>query len=165
MKNTILIIALAFSFNLFAQPRGHERPKDFEKKREQIKAEKVAFLTEKLDLSSSEAEQFWPVYNKYEEKRGKLRKSQKALHKTMKDGLDNLSDQEIESKLMEGLSLKEKMVQLEKERYESLKEVLPIKKVATLYGSEKMFKKELIRKIKRPTEAPAPPAPPAPDDY
>jgi len=51
-------IALFLSTGLMAQERGKER----------IKAYKTAYITEQLDLSSAEAEVFWPVYNKYEKK-------------------------------------------------------------------------------------------------
>ena len=31
--------------------------------RERVRAEKVAFLTEQVDLTESEAQVFWPIYN------------------------------------------------------------------------------------------------------
>ncbi len=33
---------------------------------EKIEALKIAFITQKLELSSEEAQKFWPVYNQYE---------------------------------------------------------------------------------------------------
>jgi hypothetical protein len=64
MKLRNLVFALLFfsSFSTFAQG---EKMKE---KREQIKAMKVAFITTELDLNSSEAEKFWPIYNAFEEK-------------------------------------------------------------------------------------------------
>jgi len=55
MKKIILTTIIIMSFsNLFAQ------------KFEKVKALKTAFITDRLDLSSDEAEKFWPVYNQYE---------------------------------------------------------------------------------------------------
>ena len=51
-------IALMLSTGLIAQERGKER----------IKAYKTAYITQELDLSSKEAEKFWPVYNEYDKK-------------------------------------------------------------------------------------------------
>ena len=34
--------------------------------KEKIKAEKVAYLTDYMDLTSAEAQKFWPVYNQAE---------------------------------------------------------------------------------------------------
>ena len=36
--------------------------------REKIKAMKTAFITNALDLSSKEAEQFWPIYNEFDKR-------------------------------------------------------------------------------------------------
>ncbi len=41
--------------------------------REKIKALKVAFITERLDLSSKEAQLFWPIYNEQGSKMEDLR--------------------------------------------------------------------------------------------
>ena len=40
---------------------------------ERIKAFKTGYLTQELDLSSAEAEKFWPIYNEYEKKMFELR--------------------------------------------------------------------------------------------
>ena len=60
-------LLLFISFNFYAQG---EKMKE---KREQIKTMKIAFLTSELDLSVSEAEKFWPVYNAFEEKEFELK--------------------------------------------------------------------------------------------
>jgi len=56
MKKLILFLVVfaGFSYICAAQP-----PK------ERIKALKVAYITKELNLTSAEAEKFWPVYNEY----------------------------------------------------------------------------------------------------
>ncbi|MEP4946352.1 MAG: hypothetical protein ABJU26_02325, partial [Flavobacteriaceae bacterium] len=44
---------------------------------ERIKTLKVAYITEKISLTSEEAQSFWPVYNDYEEKKHALRKKER----------------------------------------------------------------------------------------
>ena len=62
-----LYIALAgFSSTSIAQTQ--------EDRKEKIEAMKVAFITQKLDLSSKEAQVFWPLYNDYQDKLQALRK-------------------------------------------------------------------------------------------
>ena len=39
------------------------------KRMERIHAIKVAYLTDKLQLTSEQSEKFWPIYNRYEEER------------------------------------------------------------------------------------------------
>ena len=43
------------------------------KSKEKIKAFKVSYLTQELNLTSENAEKFWPVYNKHQEKLDTLR--------------------------------------------------------------------------------------------
>ena len=66
MKKLFLISILSvFTFTvLIAQDKGGPTPEMFEK----IKAEKISFFTEKLSLTPSEAQAFWPVYNEFERK-------------------------------------------------------------------------------------------------
>ena len=45
---------------------GHAQ---YDKGKEKIRAYKVAFLTEKLNLSAKEAQKFWPLYNEFDQQR------------------------------------------------------------------------------------------------
>ena len=79
-KKLYPILFLFLSFNFYAQG---ER---FKEKREQIKAMKVAFLTTELNLTSSEAEKFWPIYNTFDDKQFELRhQKMKGYFKRMQD--------------------------------------------------------------------------------
>ncbi|MEP2238753.1 MAG: hypothetical protein ABJI22_10375, partial [Maribacter sp.] len=60
MNKLIIIICLCATSFSFAQKK-----QDWEK----INTLKVAFITEKLSLNTKEAQDFWPVYNEYQEKR------------------------------------------------------------------------------------------------
>lgn len=41
---------------------------------DRVQAQRVAFITEKIDLTSKEAQKFWPVFNEYEKEERKIRK-------------------------------------------------------------------------------------------
>ena len=43
-----------------------------------MQALKIAFITQRLDLTSAEAEKFWPIYNEYEVEINNLRISNKT---------------------------------------------------------------------------------------
>lgn len=116
------------------------------KHREQIKAQKIAFLTNKLDLSVQEAQAFWPLYNDFEKKKDELFEAQKKLYEQFEK--ETLSDKEM-------LELADKYIELEvaeakllAEYHNKFKKVLPIRKVVILYNSDRMFKKELLRQLK-----------------
>ena len=61
----LFLLATTFSF-----AQGHKE------KQEKIKALKVAFITEKLEFTSDEAQKFWPIHTEYD---NELRASSKDL--------------------------------------------------------------------------------------
>ena len=102
MKRILLILTVLISAlpGLGAQDKGKKDCHD------KWKAEKIAYLTAALDLTSAEAEKFWPVYNKCErEKRNSFKVSMdayKALDEAIKAGkgdkeINTLLDKYIES--------------------------------------------------------------------
>ena len=60
MKQFLLIISfLGLGLGVFAQEE------DAKKDGGRIEALKIAYITNKLNLSTDEAQKFWPIYNKY----------------------------------------------------------------------------------------------------
>lgn len=142
MKHLILVAALLGMTFSFAQDGGKKGGK-----REMIKQQKIAFITQEVGFTEKEAEKFWPKYNSMEETTKKHRQEKRELKKSMKD-LESKSDKEIKSAL-------EKMIELEKEEVEQkeafmkeLMEILPPKKVAKYMAAEHKFKRMLLEKLK-----------------
>jgi hypothetical protein len=138
MKYLLLTILLTCSFTNWAQ----------ESKSDKVEALKIAFLTNKLELTSKEAQAFWPLYNEYNSKMDKLRKSKKSDFDELKNKGENLSEKELEVFMNEIFATRQKELDLQKEYFEKYSKVLPMKKVALLYQAENQFKRELLRKIK-----------------
>ena len=108
-------------------------------KREKIKQLKIAFITEKMQLTPEEAEKFWPVYNAFEQKRHELKKAyrqnvKKILNLQSKEqiDIDKYNDKQIEQVMEMHLQMQEKQLQLDKEYYQALKQILPVKKIFLL---------------------------------
>jgi len=154
MKKSIMIIMLAI-FVGFTNQTNAQNPNQGEKnevdkphpKKEKIKAMKIAFITEKLDLTSDEAQKFWPVYNQYDDQKEVIFKEKREMRKAQKEASE-LSDGEIEQKILTHFELEQKQLDLEKAYYSKFKAVLPVKKVGKLYVAEDAFKRELLRKMK-----------------
>lgn len=138
MKSLIFTIALLTSFSVVSQ----------ESKADKVEAMKVGFITNKLELTAKEAQTFWPLYNEYNSKLEKLRKTKKSDFDELKNKGENLNDKELESFMNEIFATKQKELDLQKEYYEKYAKVLSVKKVALLYQAENQFKRELLRKIK-----------------
>ncbi|MDD2964913.1 MAG: hypothetical protein PHQ65_05305 [Bacteroidales bacterium] len=127
---------------------GQQRTKD-DKRFEEIKAQKVAFITSKLDLSPAEAQEFWPVYNEYSQKKEDIHKERFGQKRKAKPlDVDQLSDEEAARILDEMVADQEKMAAIEKEYSLRFRKLLPVKKVLKLYEAEMEFKKMLLDRIK-----------------
>jgi Spy/CpxP family protein refolding chaperone len=142
---TILPVLLFFvSFTFFAQG---ERMKE---KKEQIKALKVAFFTTELNLTTSEAERFWPVYNTYEDKQFEIRhKKMKAFMNRMdNEALDKMSEKEASTLLSLLSNSEEDLFLLRKKLNNDLKEILPSVKIIKLKKAEDNFNRKLLHQYR-----------------
>ena len=93
MKKVISVLCalVVLSLGAFAQgPQGPRRGGD-NGWRERVRAEKVAFLTEEIDLTESEAQVFWPIYNE-------IQKSQRDGFEAVKNAYDAMAKRVEEKK-------------------------------------------------------------------
>ena len=141
MRTSIIIISLLlFSNSAFAQKDGRIR--------ERIKAQRVAYITDKLDLSPAEAQKFWPIYNQFTDEFEQIKKNMNRLRKSTGNNLMNMSDSEIEKALEEELENQQKLTDLQRKYQKQLKAAISPRKIALLYKTERDFKIELLRKMR-----------------
>ena len=144
MKKILVLLLISLSLGAFAQNNDDAD----EGKNEKVAALKIAFITERLNLSSKEAELFWPVFNKYEAEVKLIRKKQRQACIAYR-GKNNASDAEIDKFLAEQFALKQQELDLLKRYVAEFKKVIPAGKVAQLIGLEQEFKLQLLRSIKQ----------------
>lgn len=144
IKNILPLLLFLTSFSFFAQ-NGK-----IDEKREKIKAFKVSFLTTELELTSTEAEKFWPIYNAYDDKQYELKylKMKTYLRQLKDDNLKNLSDKEATTLLSQIESTDKEIYQLREKYMNSLKKVLPAKKILLLKKSEDDFNRKLLQQYR-----------------
>ena len=144
IKNILPLLLFLTSFSFFAQ-NGK-----IDEKREKIKAFKVSFLTTELELTSTEAEKFWPIYNAYDDKQYELKylKMKTYLRKLKEDNLKNLSDKEAATLLSQIESTDKEIYQLREKYMSNLKKVLPAKKILLLKKSEDDFNRKLLQQYR-----------------
>lgn len=140
MKKTSIFLAfLVFTINTFAQ-KGNKR---FQK----IEALKIAYITNALDLTSKEAEQFWPIYNTYSKALHQIRKQ---LHKNKKRPENpDLTDAEALELIQQMTAFKEQELALNKKLIKDLLPILSAKKILLLKHAEQQFKRELLHRLKQ----------------
>ena len=59
---------------------------------DKIKSLKVAFITERVGLTSKEATMFWPVYNEHEEALAQIRRKERVEIRSKMADFENLSE-------------------------------------------------------------------------
>ena len=146
MKKIILIILLISTGAIAQKQNGKGQGPNHEK----IKALKTAHITEQLNLSSSEAEKFWPVYNEFDNKLMALREKERneAMGKLRNGGIDALTDEEANAVIDKMLVMKTSELEYRKELVANLREVIPPKKIIKLQRAEESFKRMLLERLK-----------------
>lgn len=137
---TVILFLLSATLSTNAQPGKPERE-------EKIEKFKIAFITERLDLTVEEAQKFWPVYNQFNNEMKELRKFRKP-GADFKEELKNMSDADVEKMIDTEMANRQKEIDLVKKYNAQFKSVLPIKKVAMLYRLEREFQRELLDKLR-----------------
>ena len=64
MKTVVTLMIMLFSITSFAVAQEQQQRPD-PKQEEKIQALEIAFISRKLNLTTDEAQKFWPVYNEY----------------------------------------------------------------------------------------------------
>ncbi len=118
---------------------------------EKIKALKIAYLTEQLNLSSAEAEKFWPVYNTYNKEQRSIRGNYRSvLRRTIKkEDVDNITEDEAKKLIDLKLQTDKQLYALQEKFTEKLVNVMSYKKIIKLQIAEMEFGRKLMRKYKQ----------------
>lgn len=119
-----------------------------EKVMEQVEAQKVAFFTQKLNLSVEESQAFWPIYNEYQEKNKALRENYRSDFVKR-----NMSDAEAAEAIEGYFDKEEKALVLKKQLYRDLEAYISPGKLVRLQVVENQFKQKLLERIKKRRES------------
>ena len=136
----IIFVLLSLVFvntSLFSQGPNMER----------MKSQRVAFFTERLDLSEKEAQNFWPAYNDYSNQKERINRQSRSLTRYVSENINEMSEDEINVSLQKYIEFEKKSHQLFITYNEKFLEILPPKKVMKLYIIENQFKQYLLRQI------------------
>ena len=127
--NLILYILFIYNFS-YAQQNNKE---------DKMLSIKIAYITEKIELTSKQSEKFWPVYFELEDK---LR----AINK-QKRNFDNLSDEQLKEALMQQFKDEKRKIEIKESYINKFLDIISIRQLYNLYKSEKSFKRELIKRM------------------
>ncbi len=142
MRHLLVTVLIVSAFGTLTQAQV-----DPEKREARLAAFRAEVFTRVLNLTPEEAQGFWPVYNEFTDKR---EQAQQELRPSKQ--LDQMSDAEVEDQIKRHFEMKQREVELERESYQKLRKVLPLRKIAKLPMAEREFRESLIKKLQEVRE-------------
>ncbi len=145
MKRIIFLFSIILLFSgqvLLAQDDDHKE------RWEKIRSEKVSFITDKLELTPTEAQKFWPVYNELEDKRWEAQKCRRDLEVKVKEAEESLSDKDVIELTRDYAGNMQKEGTLMVKYNEEFLKILSPQKVLKLYKAENEFRMYMIKKYR-----------------
>lgn len=141
-QHIILLFTLLVGFSSFSQ----------ENRMSKFKSLKIGYITEQLELTSDEAEKFWPIYNLHYENIHEIRHS---VNRKLRGDLNNpeklnsMTNKEAEIILNKLLNQDAEMQKEQALMFHNLKPVLPAKKLLKLHKAENDFNRKILEQYRK----------------
>ena len=120
MKNYLLLLILFLGSTTMSYAQGSPQ-------NERIQALKIAFITQRLQLTAAEAEKFWPIYREYDNEVKILQVNQKGH---------------------DVLETEEKLLNIRKKYKPGFEKVLGAERMNNVFNAEQDFRRVLIKRLK-----------------
>ncbi len=138
MKLKFIILALLISASLTAQ----------DDRKEKIKALKVAHITQELELTAKQAQEFWPIYNVFESKMDEIHNTERTMMRSLKDNWEQLTESEAKNALNAILKADQDKNNAREKLIAQLKNTLSSKETLVLLKAENDFKRKLLKQLR-----------------
>lgn len=147
-KTILMVIAVTCISLATVQAQGNKRPgsKQNNDRSKKVENLRIGFITDRVDLDEKEAQKFWPVYNKQQDRLKKNNERRQSINKT---DIESLPANDREKVVDEMLQIEQDEAKIKRESHNALKGVLDPVKLGKLYKAERDFKKMLLEKIRK----------------
>jgi hypothetical protein len=131
-------VALAITFIGFvgSAPAQDKSADNMEIVKEKVRTDKKLFIATNMELTESEANAFWPVYEAYQAELSKLRDRDSNLIEEFAANFGTMSDDVAKNLLDDFLSIDSEYLKLRQSYLAKFRAVLPNTKVARYYQLE-----------------------------
>lgn len=148
-----LAIGLSLSIPSFAGIPDPDEPQKREARdwHDRMMSEKIAFFTAEMDLTPSEAEKFWPVYNQLDGEQQKLFKNIGDSFFALQKAVDSkASEKEITNKLNAYIKAQDESNSFQTSQLSRYEGIISKDKIAKMVIAEEKFRRQQISRLHRP---------------
>jgi hypothetical protein len=141
MKRKIIVFTILAIFcvmNISAQNANRQR----------LDAYKIALFTKRLNLTSQEAEKFWPVYNQYQDNKNQIQLERHEINRNFNQNELNMSEREMTEAGDKFVDLEVREAALAQEFHTRIKTILSPVKILRLYQAENQFRQQLLNELR-----------------
>ena len=136
MKKTMILLMMFVGLNISALAQ------------EKVEQLKIAYFTKELNLTTSEAEKFWPIYKEMEGKIKEIRKNRRKIAKNLHQNGDSLAVDVVKKNTIAIFDSEIAEINVKKEYYNKIGDAISFKKASKVYKVEMEFRKKLLQKLK-----------------
>jgi hypothetical protein len=143
----IITLGLAFSLAAFAALAQDKPADNMQILREKIKADKKLLVATNMELTETEAKNFWPVYDEYQKELQKINELLGALLNSYAADYrkKSLTDEGAKKHVDEAVAIDEAEAKLKSSIVPKLNKALPARKVARYLQIENKIRADQIR--------------------
>ncbi len=139
--NLLFVMIALMGSAVLAQPGGG-RPK-----KQKVEELKIAFITTELNLTSEEAQKFWPVYNEMTARIKQEKRKQREITTDLQANAESYSEADYQKKSEAYLESGVKEAQIKKDYHGKIAAIVGYKKATKLLSLEQRFKRELLNRL------------------
>jgi len=118
MKKFLLLLIAVIGLGSAQSQISNE---EFELVRSIFNSERKVLFAQNMELSTKQAELFWPIYEAYEQEKAPMGDARVKLVKQLVDGAEKLTDEKIDALYKESFSLTMKRMKLRRKYYKLIK--------------------------------------------
>lgn len=136
---TTTLLLVLIGFGAMAQQQEDPEPAQLDPKaQEKINNLRIAYLTDKLNLTTEQAERFWPLYREFAQERRKIATELRVAQNELDKQKDDVKRQQAVVEL--SLKVKQRMLDLEKDYSGRMMKVITAEQVLNLRKAELEFR-------------------------
>ncbi|WP_157593327.1 RusA family crossover junction endodeoxyribonuclease [Rufibacter tibetensis] len=142
----LLFLSFMFLAGTVSYAQGHkkETPEERKARIEKIETAKIAFISDKVEMTGEQAQRFWPVYREHDRRRHELRQKSRPYKE---QNINALTDEQIQAGLESRLNIRQRELDLEKEYMDKYLRIISPKQLALFYRAEREFTKLLLERL------------------